>query len=202
MTYDSLDIIPYKLFLKIASTGDFKLLSDTETNKTVLEEIWQKLFEEHQEYESSPESNREFSITMEIECLETEYKFIHGACYCLKFDLDEELLEMIREKRYTIRTDSTENYYEDIEKVERFSEGLRLKIKTLKDSMPKESETEKSNHEKITIDDVMAAYTMITGYDFDFNNVTYTKFKAIQRQVNLKMKSIVDQQAKMRINKK
>ncbi len=193
--YSSLDIIPYKTFLKISETGNFKLLSDTETNDQILISIWEKLFKEHMEYESTPDSKKEFRITIDLESLETEYKFVLGACDCLAFAIDDELIEILRGKRYKLRTDNTENYYSDLEMIKRFAKGLKIKINSLKSQLPKE-ENEESHivqHEKLTIDDIMAGYTMIVGYDFDYNTITYTKFKAIKRQVNLKMKSVSEQ---------
>ena len=194
--YNSLDLLPYKTFLKIASTGDFSLLSDTETNPEILVPIWEKLFKEHLEFESTPESKKEFRITIDVESLETEYKFILGACDCLEFAIDDELIEILRGKRYKLRTDTTENYYSDLGMIKRFAKGLKIKINSLRAQLPKDEESEESHsvqHEKLTIDDVMAGYTMILGYDFDYNTVTYTKFKAIKRQVNLKMKSVAEQ---------
>jgi len=193
--YNSLDIIPYKTFLKISETGNFSLLSDTETNNDVLVPIWEALFKEHLEYESTPESKKEFRITIDVESLETEYKFVLGACDCLEFAMDDELIEILRSKRYKLRTDNTENYYNDLGMIKRFAKGLKIKINSLKSQLPKDEENEESHsvqHEKLTIDDVMAGYTMILGYDFDYNTVTYTKFKAIKRQVNLKMKSVAE----------
>lgn len=195
MNYFSLDTIPYKTFLRVAATGDFSLLSDTEKDLTVLELIWEKLFKEHLDYENTPESKRELRITIDIDCLEIEYKFIFGACDCLAFAYDQELVDILRSKRYELRTNSTENYYEDIEKIKRFSKGLKTKIKLLSQQLKKseaEEENDKKNnaHEKLTIDDVMASYTNIMGFDFDYNSITYTKFNAIKRQVNLKIKAI------------
>jgi len=194
--YNYLDLLPYKTFLKIASTGDFSLLSDTETNPEILVPIWEKLFKEHLEYESTPESKKEFIITIDVESLETEYKFVLGSCDCLEFAMDDELIEILRGKRYKLRTDNTENYYYDLSMIKRFAKGLKIKINSLRSQLPKDEENEESHsvqHEKLTIDDVMAGYTMILGYDFDYNTVTYTKFKAIKRQVNLKIKSISEQ---------
>lgn len=195
MTFTSLDTIPYKTFLKIAATGDFALLSDTETNTEILSSIWDKLFKEHLDRESTPESKKEFRITLDIEALETEHKFIIGACECLEFAKDNELIEILRGKRYQLRDDNTENYYQDLSQIKRFAKGLKIKINTLRAQLPKEEDEESKviQNEKLTIDDIMAGYTMIVGYDFDYNTVTYTKFHAIKRQVALKMKSISEQ---------
>lgn len=195
MNYFSLDTIPYKTFLKIAAIGDFSLLSDTENDLTVLELIWEELFKQHQEYESTPESKKEFRINKDVDWLETEYCFVLNACDALAFAYDDELVQELRKKRYQLRTNNTQNYYEDLTSIKRFAKGLRIKINALKSQLPPEEKDDKKiiQHESLTIDDVMAGYTMITGYDFDYNTVSYTKFKAIKRQVNLKMKAIIDQ---------
>jgi len=195
MNYFSLDTIPYKTFIKIAATNDFSLLSDTEKDLTVLELIWEQLFKEHQEYESTPESKKEFRINRDVDALETEYTFVLNACDALAFSYDDELVQELRSKRYQLRNDNTENYYQDLTNIKRFAKGLKIKINSLKSQLPPEEKDESKiiQHESLTIDDVMAGYTMITGYDFDYNTVSYTKFKAIKRQVNLKMKSIIDQ---------
>jgi len=129
--YDSLDLIPYKTFIKISETGNFKLLSDTETDQQTLISIWEKLFKEHLDLESTPESKKEFRITNDVESLETEYKFILGACDCLEFAIDDELIEILRGKRYQLRTDNTENYYNDLGMIKRFAKGLKIKINSL-----------------------------------------------------------------------
>jgi len=197
MIFNSLDTIPYKTFIKIAATGNFSLLSDTETNKEILFPIWEALFKEHLDFESTPDSKKEFRITIDVESLETEYKFILCSCDCLEFAMDEGLIEILRGKRYQLRTDNTENYYHDLSMIKRFAKGLKIKINSLKSQLPKDDDEKEESHsvqhEKLTIDDVMAGYTMILGYDFDYNTVTYTKFKAIKRQVNLKIKSVSEQ---------
>ena len=193
--YSSLDTIPYKLFIKIAATSDFSLLSDTEKDLKVLELIWEQLFKEHQEYESTPESKKEFRINRDVDALETEYSFVLNACDALAFAYDDELVLDLRAKRYQLRDDNTENYYQDLTNIKRFAKGLKIKINSLKSQLPPEEKDESKiiQHESLSIDDVMAGYTMITGFDFDYNTIPYTKFKAIKRQVNLKMKSIIDQ---------
>jgi len=54
--------------------------------------------------------------------------------------------------------------------------------------LPKE--TEKGT---FTIDDVMASYSLILGFDFDYNFISYTKFYALQNQVNAKIKALEKQ---------
>lgn len=192
--YNSLDLIPYKVFLRIAKTGDVSLLSDTEKDLDILSKIWEKLFNEHLENETSPESKKEFRINKDVESLEMEHQFIVGACECLKFAIDNELIEMLRVKKYQLRTDNNENYHQDIENIKRFAKGLIFRIKALKSQLPKEDNEENKSVsvDKSTIDDVMASYTNIMGFDFDFDKITYTKFHAIKKQVHLKIKTITD----------
>ena len=44
--------------------------------------------------------------------------------------------------------------------------------------------------ESISIDDIMASYSLILGFDFDYNTVPYTKYFVLQNQVNTKFNSI------------
>lgn len=192
MTYDSLDIIPVVIFFKIAETGDFNLLSNENTDPAFLETIWNRLFEEHETRQKSTESLKMFTIQKEIAALESDLKFVLGAISCLEFSFDQELIDRLKKLRYIIRTDSTENYYEDLQFAFRASKGIQQKLKVYKDQLPKEKEAIES-FEKFTIYDTMAFYTSVMGYDFDYNTVTYSKFYAVKRQVELKIKSIEKQ---------
>lgn len=83
MTYKTLDTIPYKLFLKIAETDNVSLLSDSEVDIDVLSKIWESLYEEHLENNKSPEAERIFSISKEIEILKLKYNVVILSCAAL-----------------------------------------------------------------------------------------------------------------------
>lgn len=195
MIYDSLDTIPYKLFIKIATTNDFKLLSDTETDFEVLEKVWNKLYDEHLKYDKSKDNKKVFRLSKEIEALKNQQKVVLIAVSCLSFDYNEDLVKILRDYGYTLRNDNTENYYDDLKRISREANGIKFKINVLSKQLPQQEEDSKVENE-YTVDDIMASYTMIVGYDIDYNTVTYTKFHAIQKQVHLKIKSTEQQNQK------
>lgn len=192
MIFDSLDKIPVVIFFKIAETGDFTLLTDEEIEIEKLEEIWLKLFKEHESKNKTKESEKEFRLDTEISALESEYKFVLGAVYSLGFERDDELIEMLKKLRYIVKTDSTDSYYDSLEMIQRASSGFNLKISNLRSMLPKIDESKKDS-EKLSIYDTMASYTRIMGYDFDYEKVSYSKFYAIQKQVHLKIESEIKQ---------
>ena len=188
MIYDSLTKIPIVIFFEIAETGNLKLLTDEEIADDVLLEIWTKLLKEHESKQKSKESDKLQKIHNEISALECEYEFVLGAIYCLGFEFDQELIDRLKKLRYIVRTDSTENYYQDLEFIQRASSGFGTKINTLRSMLPKQDENKQSG-EKFSIYDTIASYTRILGPDFNYNEMTYYKFYAIQKQVHIKIES-------------
>jgi hypothetical protein len=195
MIYDSLDIIPYKLFMKIAETGDVTLLSDVETDISILNDIWTKLHDEHLNKNQTSESKKIFKLSKSIDELLTLNKVVLMACSSLRFEFNQELYDMIIGFGYQLSIIDTESYYSDIEKIERESNAYIIKAEFYKQMLPEHNENENVKSE-YGIDDVMASYSLILGFDFDYNLVTYTKYHALQNQVNTKIKSIQKQNTK------
>ena len=193
MIYDSLDVIPYKLFIKIAETGNVILL-DSNQEKTMEEliPIWDGLFKEHLQYNNTPESGMVFTLEKEVEVLKTQRKWVLMAIECLAFDWDDELVDLLCEYGYVLRNESTEIYYSDLERIERESKSILFKLNQLEKQLKKKSPSLDLQKDKLlhVLDDVMASYSLIMGFDFDYNSITYTKFYAIQKQVNAKIKPI------------
>lgn len=198
MIYDSLDIIPYKTFFKIAESGNFALLSDTEKDPEVLSKIWDSLYEQHIEIAgASSQEKKTFRISKQISALETQYKVILMACDALKFDFSQELFEILTvDYGYTLRTTDEKVYYEDIEQIERESKALKVKINTLSKLLPKVDQGQEYN-----IDDVMASYCSILEFQIgDFNTITYTAFHSYEKQVHNKIEHIRQQNIKSKKN--
>ncbi len=191
MTYKTLDTIPYKLFLKIAETDNVSLLSDSEVDIDVLSKIWESLYEEHLENNKSPEAERIFSISKEIEILKLKYNVVILSCAALHFDYDHEVYKILIGLGFEVNNQISEEYYRDIEQIERQAGAYLIKINRLKEQLPVANEENKYN-----IDDVMASYSSILGFDFDYNKVSYSKYYALQSQVNSKIKSIKEKQPK------
>ncbi len=202
MTYDDLEIIPYKLFLKIAGTDEVMLLTDDNSKtKEELSEIWKVLFTQHQEKHNTPESLKHFNVEKNISFLEGQRNVIIMACESLFFEYDQDLVDLLtNEYGYILSAENTEEYYNQITRIFKESSGILFKINQLKKQLPKANEKK-----EYSIDDVMASYAATLGIDFDYNAITYTKFYAIQKQVHLKMKQMElqkQQQQKQRSKQK
>lgn len=193
MIYDSLDIIPYKLFVRITETGDISLLSDEETSIEVLKETWDKLYDDHLSKNQTSESKKIFKLSKSIDELLALNKVVLMACASLRFEFNQELYDIIIGFGYQLSITDTETYYSDIDRIDRESNAYVIKAEFYKQMLPDQPENEKSEY---GIDDVMASYSLILGFDFDYNLVTYTKYHALQNQVNAKIKSIQKQNTK------
>ncbi|MBF7090452.1 hypothetical protein IUY40_02690 [Flavobacterium sp. ALJ2] len=198
MIYNSLDIIPYKTFFKIVESGNIQLLSDTEKDLKVLTELWVSLYQQHVDKEgASLQEKKIFRISKEISALESQYKVILMACEALRFDFNNDLFELLTlGYGYVLRITDEEVYYQDIEQIERESKSIKVKINVLSKLLPKVNQGQ-----EYSIDDVMASYCSILGYQIgDFNSITYTAFYGYEKQVHAKIQSIKKQELKSNKN--
>lgn len=191
--YNSLSKIPTKLFYEILATNDLRLLleeKDIFVSNEIIESTWKEL---KASYDSkySNNDNSLFEIRKEIEILGAQHTQIILACHSLRFQWDEELVDILRKNMYTIKDD--ENYHNYIDTIERQSEALIIKINRLKGFLPQETE---QTNEETSLDDVMASYCSILGIDFDFETIPITKFFSLQKQVDLKIQNLKKQSSK------
>jgi len=191
MIYKNLDTIPYKLFVKIADTGDVSLLSENEKNIEELQEIWEQIYDEHLSKNQTTESKKTFKLYKEIDSLLILNKVILMACECLRFEFNQELFDMITDFGYQLSITDTELYYGDIKRIEREAEAYVVKAENYKNMLPEKKE---NNSSDFNVDDIMALYCTILGFNIgDFNAVTYNAFYGYEKQVNAKIKSINQQ---------
>lgn len=191
MIYKTLRKIPMITFIEIIDDMDITRLSDEEIPIDELVSIWDIMYQEYQDKYNKQNSQKVFSLSKEIEFLEKKYVVIKCAVEALKFDVHPELIAMLLDYGYHF---SNENYSEDLLRVERECEGIVQKINQLKNSLPKQ---EKSNNDSAgTIINVMASYSSILGYDFDFYTVSVEKFYSLENQVKQKVAAIEKQNAK------
>ena len=170
MVYDSLDILPIKLFYKIAASGDHSLLSDEGTDT---EALWEQLTEAYKKYDKSSTEK----ILKEIELLDVKYKLALYGIHILKFDFRQDVVDALNEQGYNIDRNSI---WEDLERVEKEAEGLLIKIERLEKKLPKGT---------VELDRVFASFATILGYDVgDYNKISVTKFYALKEQVDIKAK--------------
>ena len=191
MTYDTLDTIPYKLFLKILETENFKLLSDTEKDEYKLEKIWEAMYKQHEELRGEDVPNDIVSIKSQIEVAYSKRNLVITLCEVLEFDVHEESISLISNMGYSVSKESTEKYYADLERIKKQSKGYLLKVEELKTFLPKEKEENSKQNTKYTIDDVMASFSTILGYNIGkHNEITYSEFYGFDKSVTNKLKSL------------
>lgn len=191
MIYDSLDTIPYKTFIKIAETGNVFLLSHDIKDEELLKETWSKIHQEHMNLNPTDTGKKVFRLSKDIAVLEALHTAVLMAVEALKFDWHEDLVEFLHYHQYTLRNTNTKVYYDDLNRIERETKALVIKANNLKKMLPKEEAN--GNYD---IDNVMASYSLILGFDFDYNIISYTKFFALQKSVHAKIKSIESQNIK------
>lgn len=192
MIYKTLRKLPMVTFTEIIESGDVALLSDEETDINELVTIWNELFEEYQKKYNKQNSNKVFNLDKEIEYLDKKYLEIKLIIEALKFDVYPELILILRDYGYRFRD---EFYNEDLERVERESKGIIQKINQLKQGLPKVDES-KSDTQDNSIINLMASYSSVLGYDFDFYTTSVEKFKSLENQVKQKIAAIEKNNAK------
>jgi hypothetical protein len=188
MQYNSLDTIPYKLFVKISETGNVFLLSDMETDIEVLTEIWTKLHDEHLNKNQTTESKKIFKLSKKIDEMTAEYKVVVMACSCLRFEFNNDLFDLITGKGYKLSILNTESYYSDIDQIEREANAYLMKAEDYKTMLPDQKESKDSEY---GVDDLMAFYCSVLGFNIgDFNAITYNGFYGFEKQVNSKINAM------------
>lgn len=190
MIYDSLEVIPYKIFMRIVEDNSLihLLSSNKEENKELLENIWNELFQEYTAISPEKEEMKLLQLEKEIAFIECKHKGIMAALTALDFDYNQELVDILLGYGYKL---SKETYYDDLKRIEREASALEMKAKNIKKRLPKKDANSVST--KVSIDRVFAFYSSVLGYDFDYNTVSVTKVLALKEQVNAKLKSIEEQ---------
>lgn len=189
MIYNSLDIIPYKTFLKVLKTSDLTLLSTEALDENELQEanlvsVWENLQEAYEKINPSNESKEILRLSKKIEEYLTKYKVVTSAVECLLFEYNDELVAMLKKYGYNL-TDS--NYHKDLERISRESNAWLLKAERLQSQLPEE----KTDNEKETnVDEVILGYCSATQLQFDSNTISVTQFLAMQNVFKNKLKAL------------
>lgn len=195
MIYDSLDTIPYKLFIKIAKSGDVSLLSTSKEDEEILFEIWDRLYDEHLSKNQTPESERIFKLSKNIDELLAIHKVIVMSCSCLQYVFDQDTYDIVIGYGFKISTENTDDYYSDLEKILREAKSFVIKAEYYQQMLPEEKK--ENEIKEYNPDDVMASYSAILGYSIGkHNEVTYAEYYAHEKSVNAKIDSL-----KAQINK-
>lgn len=182
--YDTLDRLRLKTYYEILETGNHALLlkKDEKQDDEILAVLWEKLFIEFSEANEDAETKKTLRILKDIERSQMKYSLVENFCIALDFEWDEEIVTILRGWGYTLREDQ-EYYYDDLDRIKREAEGLLLKAENTRKQLPQISE-----NENLTVDDILASYSSIMGFDFDYDKITCRKYLAIKRQINVKIK--------------
>ncbi len=191
MIYRTLRKLPMVTYVEIIDTGDITLLSDEDTPIEELVSVWESLREEYQNRYNKQDSNKIFNLSKEIEYLEKKYITINNAVIALRFDVYQNLIDLLQGFGYTLRMDQ---YNSDLDRIERESTGINIKINALVKTLPKQPE--KTNDGSVSIVTLMAGYSMILGYDFDYYTISVEKFHTLEYQVKQKVAAIEKNNAK------
>ena len=194
MIYDTLDIIPLKLFLRIRQTGEIHLLSNEKTPEKLLNDIWEHLKEEYDTRIPDGNEKKIFDVSVRVETLKAKYNSIKIGISALKFDRDIDLENMIRSFRYTL---TEQNFNQDLDNIDRESESILIKISRLEQRLPKYDKSDKTS----TIDRVILGYCAITGLMYDTNVISPIQFDALKNIAEQKMKALEETNSKLKKKK-
>lgn len=187
MIYDSLDIIPLKLYIRIAKTGDVSLLTNEKSRlkASELKTIWLALQKAYNELEINPGAKKVLDVSVRVETMKAKYNFIISATNCLNFERDEELEKELRALGYTLNA-TPEDYFKNLKSIKTRASGILVKIARLEKQLPKKKEGEKIS----TIDRVIMGYCSVTGLTYDTNKITVTQFAGLKSLFEDKIKAI------------
>lgn len=189
MIYKSLHTLPMIVCEEILDTGNVRLLSTDPYPFLDLVELWETLEADLQKVANPAGEKRFLNVSKEIEFLANKYDIIHQCCATLRFDKVEAVLDVLSDYGYQL---DQENYQKDLKRIERESQGIEVKIKQLQKTLPKVE----TNHEKTTVTDIMAGYSVMLGVSFKFNECTVTEFYGYEKQVSAKIKALEKQHEK------
>ena len=199
MTYTSVDTIPAKLYLKILETGHVNLLSDKEVveiieegaqnviTKKESENIWVNIQAEDAELIKDNKSDKTLNISKNIESLVAKLESINLSVFHLKMLKDADLISLLKKYGYTF-TDDLES---DLERIERETEGLEIKLKNYQRQLEKlQPKTKDKTGKSVPFDEVVLGYGVVTGLMFKTNQITQSEYRALINVGNQKMEAI------------
>jgi uncharacterized protein YfkK (UPF0435 family) len=185
MTYDSIEIIPAKLYFKIVETGDIKLLSTENTSEEDLQRIWIQIEEAHNQL-SPPNKDaiKVLNLSKKIEALGAKLQSVKISIRCLTYGEDEELMSKLKEYSYQFKGDLKA----DLERIDRQSEDIKIKLDKIQKRMPKIDNADKN---ALSFDEAVMSYSAFTGSGFiDTNKITLTQYYSLISIGNKKIKAL------------
>jgi len=198
MIYDSLDILPIKTFYKIQETGNIDLLNPSNDPRDIdFNELFDRLSDQFNMLDKGDDFDRELVLEKEIAHLESKVKFLTLGVDILRFAYNDEIKLIIeKEIHHKIRTNRTEYYYKDLERIDKKILIINSTIQRLLDQRKSNNGNASSNS---TIDDMLASICSILSVSFDFNTIPCTTYLAYKKQTNSKIKAQEEQLQKLNI---
>lgn len=204
MIYNSLDIIPFKLYLKISETNNLSLLyingvQDEDLKGDVLKDLkrtWKKLRKDYNKLGLSAKAQKIVDVHTRVETLKTKYDYINASCNALNFDRDLDIENSLREFGYKL-TES--EYMKNLKRIKAESSNIKVKIKRLEATIKRISPNTSKN-EKTSIDKLILGYMSATGITYNTNDITVTQFHGLKSLFDDKIDKIEEQNAKNKDN--
>ena len=145
--------------------------------------LWELLYDEYQKLNTDNQTDKALKLSQRIGFLITKFKSVKLAVECLKVTRNETLVAILKRDGYNL-SDTTFN--SDLERVKNEADALLLRAEIFKKQLPKQNSSDKG----VNIFDVMAGYSLILGFDLNYETVSVLKFFAIQNQVKTKIKAL------------
>jgi hypothetical protein len=193
MIYKTLRTLPMVTLIEIIETGDISLLSDESIPIEELVELWEIIFEDYKNRFDSDNTRKIFNLSKEIEYLEQKYLIIKMSIEALKFEVNDDLIQILNDYGYSF---DKSKYFKELEKIDRESKGIEQKISLFKSQLPQQSEEKKDQKQSNSIINIMAGYAAILGFDFDFYSISVEKYYSLENQVKSKITAIEKQNSK------
>jgi hypothetical protein len=193
MIYKTLRTLPMVTLIEIIETGDISLLSDESIPIEELVELWEIIFEDYKNRFDSDNTRKILNLSKEIEYLEQKYLIIKMSIEALKFEVNDDLIQILNDYGYSF---DKSKYFEELEKIDRESKGIEQKISLFKSQLPQQDEDKKDQKQSNSIINVMAGYAAILGFDFDFYSISVEKYYSLENQVKSKIMAIEKQNSK------
>ncbi|AUC15411.1 hypothetical protein BTO06_09790 [Tenacibaculum sp. SZ-18] len=176
MIYDSIDVIPAKLFFRILETGETRLLGNGENLEEVkLSEAWGKILHEYELVDTDQNSKKILELSTQIESIRSKRMSIKYAVLALKYSKDQELIELLKSYRYK---QSNEDFTAFLNRVERENSNELVKISKYESQLDKLKGDDLQ--EQTSFDEVVISYSVIAGTGFiDTNKITLSQYLAL-----------------------
>lgn len=151
-------------------------------DKSIKEDDWLEILNSYEDLFCG-KRDKTFDLQRKIEKLRLKYQVVQSCCEGLLFDYNQDYVDILSENNYKI--DENKDYLEEIDRIQKKSNSILIRIERYVREMPKDTEEKASNIDKIII-----AYCSIIGVSSRPNETTVTEFSAYKELAEEKIKNI------------